>query len=432
MTKTITNTYPTDAELDALRHVGDAPADAVLADVLVDAGAPDPAEGIRLLMRLLQQPIVPTTEPAVLRARMFFEGGAELPTWADQNTMRRARQFFNDHSVDIMSALFYGALPTCYASGDGAFVVRLSERLVTQTHRRTSETAQFLFDIFNTEGADAVMADALVPGSKGYRSTLGVRLMHASVRNFVARQPPEHDHVIESAIGLPINQEDLLGTMLAFSVVTLRALTAAGHDLEQADVDAYLHFWNVMGVLLGIRAEELPFAYPLTWNNAQRLTDRLNVRMVRPSLSGDQLMASLLEEMDQAARQFLGPIAGRLLVRAHPAMIRRMCSDEVCAALGIGNSRALRPLMALMAKVTSASDRARRSLGPQSGLPVGKDALAGLEAKRRWGPSALRTPLAAMARRGALATLYAYMNRDRGYGRPPFDFGTLPPLVEKR
>jgi hypothetical protein len=100
--------------------------------------------------------------------------------------------------------------------------------------------------------------------------------------------------------------------------------------------------------------------------------------------------------------------------------------------LGIGNSRALRPLMAFMAKVTSTTDRARRSLGPQSGLPVGKDALAGLEAKRRWGLTALGNPLAAMARRGALATLYAYMNRDRGNGRPPFDFGTLPPLPAKR
>jgi hypothetical protein len=401
MSMTITDQFPSDPQLDALRQIGDDPADAVLQEVLADAGAPDPVEGIRLLMGLLQQPVHATTDPAVLRARTFLENGASLPDWADQNLLRRARRFFNDRSIDIMSALFYGALPTCYASGDGAFIVRLSERLVTQTHRRTSETAQFLFDIFNTEGAEANTADALVLGSKGYRSTLGVRLMHASVRNFVARQPPERDHVIESAIGLPINQEDLLGTMLAFSVVTLRAVSAAGITVDQADRDAYLHFWNVMGVLLGIRAESLPFAYPLSWANAEKLTDRLNVRMVRPSLSGDQLVASLLEEMNQASRQFLGPVIGRLLVRAHPAMISRMCSDEVCRALGIRDSQLLRPLIVLMTKVTSATDRARRS----------------------W------SPFAALARRGALATLYAYMERDRGNGRPPFDFGTLPPLT---
>jgi ER-bound oxygenase mpaB/B'/Rubber oxygenase, catalytic domain len=401
---TITEQFPTDEELDALRQIGDDPADVVLQEVLGDAGATDPAEGIRLLMGLLQQPVLPTTDLAILRARAFFESGASLPDWADQTLLRRARTFFNDRSVDIMSALFYGALPTCYASGDGAFIVRLSERLVTQTHRRTSETAQFLFDILNTEGVEAKTADALVVGSKGYRSTLGVRLMHASVRNFVANQPPERDHVIESAIGLPINQEDLLGTMLAFSVVTLRALSATGIKVDQADRDAYLHFWQVMGALLGIRVESLPFAYPLNWDEAQKLTDRLNVRMVRPSLSGDQLVASLLEEMNQASRQFLGPVFGRLLVRAHPALISRMCSDEVCRALGVRESQVLRPLLALMANVTSATDRARRS----------------------W------SPLAALARRGALATLHAYMERDRGNGRPPFDFGPLPPLSSAR
>jgi ER-bound oxygenase mpaB/B'/Rubber oxygenase, catalytic domain len=397
----ITNEKPTNEQLDTLRQIGDTPADVVLQEVLFDAGALDPVEGLRLLMSLLQQPILPTTNPAIVRARTFFDHGGALPDWADQQQLKRARRFFNNQSADIMGALFYGALPTCYASGDGAFIVRLSERLVTQTHRRTSETAQFLFDIFNTEGVESENADALIPGSKGYRSTLGVRLMHASVRNFVARQPPERDHVIESAIGVPINQEDLLGTMLAFSVVTLRALSAVGHEVDTDDRDAYLHFWNVVGVLLGIREDKLPFDYPLSWDDACKLTDRLNVRMVRPSLSGDQLVASLLDEMNQASRQFLGPIVGRLLVRAHPAMIRQMCSREVCAALGIRNDRALVPLMALMKTVGSSTDRARRN----------------------WGS------LAALARRGALATLHAYMGRDRGNGRPPFDFGDLPPVT---
>ena len=77
--------------------------------------------------------------------------------------------------------------------------------------------------------------------------------MHAAIRHLVKRYPnwkPE--------FGLPVNQEDLTGTLMAFDWISLDGLRRIGVDLTQDEWDGYLHCWQIVGHQLGIRDDMIP------------------------------------------------------------------------------------------------------------------------------------------------------------------------------
>jgi hypothetical protein len=78
--------------------------------------------------------------------------------------------------------------------------------------------------------------------------------MHAAIRHLVKKYPnwkqPEY--------GLPVNQEDMAGTLMAFSWISLDGLRKIGVELTQAEWDAYLHCWQIVGHQLGIRDDMIP------------------------------------------------------------------------------------------------------------------------------------------------------------------------------
>jgi len=93
-----------------------------------------------------------------------------------------------------------------------------------------------------------------------------LRLLHAMVRMFVQRRlesPHRLAGLASSGIwdgenGLPINQLELLHTLLTFSHVVLRSFDIWKCGLTPYQHEAYIHLWNVAGALLGIRPELLP------------------------------------------------------------------------------------------------------------------------------------------------------------------------------
>ena len=71
-------------------------------------------------------------------------------------------------------------------------------------------------------GSITAAAGALDAGGAGIRSAQKVRLMHDAVRHLIL------EHGWDPALGLPINQEDQLGTLLTFSAVILDGLRKLG------------------------------------------------------------------------------------------------------------------------------------------------------------------------------------------------------------
>lgn len=180
----------------------------------------------------------------------YLESLSHLPEWADEEKMNQGSEFFKMHAERIGLLLFCKSLPTCYTCAKGAKVLSMTGRIeehdgsFDSMTRRLLETGQFIFNVcakfaFNERG-------------RGFISVQKVRLMHASIRTIALK------HGFDTSIyDHPINQEDLVGTLLTFSTIILQGLEQSGLDLKQSDKEAYMHLWKVVGSMMGVQDELL-------------------------------------------------------------------------------------------------------------------------------------------------------------------------------
>src|SRR3972149_1898554 len=175
------NHWP-DSFLDAMREIGDPPADAVIAAV-IDSGQTD---AVNRMMRSLVEndDLVPADLPEIVRG--YLDQSGTLPAWADPTLIDRGQQAFLLHAPEIVLLLFYSSLPRAYAAKKGAQVLHMTRRLIgSYAWRRIIETAQFLADVAPPGG--------LGPGRHGIRSAQKGRLMHAAIRHYILHDPTWRD-----------------------------------------------------------------------------------------------------------------------------------------------------------------------------------------------------------------------------------------------
>jgi ER-bound oxygenase mpaB/B'/Rubber oxygenase, catalytic domain len=213
-----------DAQLDAMRQTQDIVADPVVA-ALFAAGQVD---AVNSLMKTLVENdgLPPDALPPSVAAYLSATGG--LPDWADPNKIAAGERVFWRYGPAIIAVLTCYALPFCYAGRKGVQVLALTARLRTNPTRRIIETAQMVVDVMRPGGLGAV--------GSGIRTAQKVRLMHAGVRCLIGQYPgwkPEFD--------LPINQEDLAGTLVSFSSITIDGLERLGYPLADDEIEGYLH-----------------------------------------------------------------------------------------------------------------------------------------------------------------------------------------------
>ncbi len=372
-----------EADLDVASTKSDPLVDDLIQAISTQTNAVHPDELTKEVMRLAHS-AQQSTSAIHSRVHSFLADGVLPPDWIDDAKVRRARTFFSDHALDITSVLFYCALPTCYACGDGAEVVRLTEELVSHTHRRTSETAQFIFDVMGYNRPNLHGADSFQPGTDVHHAVMGVRLLHGTVRSYARLR-------LVSATE-PINQEEMLGTILAFSTVTLRGLHRIGISPTTEEAAAYWHIWAVVGAMLGIDEHLVN----VSLDEAYRLTDRMADRLVRPSKAGAELAEALLADMHRSSVAIMGPL-GHVVRFIHPALIRYMSRLDVSLALDLRPSFAARTVVRATPIFIAAGHRVRRN----------------------W------SPMRRTANWWARQILKEYMTIDRGPNRTKFDFGLV-------
>jgi hypothetical protein len=291
----------TNEYLDGMRRCGDPVADDVVEEFVRVAGVDDPRY---LVQRLIahQRELPPADQVPAVRA--YFAQHADLPEWADIATLRRGQQFFNVFGVHIASALFCASLPMSYTAPEGAQVLTHTMALVSDTRRRLAQTGEMLLDVMGAN--DAAGAAPFGPDTHSFRAPHGVRLFHAAVR-YMLRHDPTFDAAV---LGEPINQEDQLGTLLAFTVVVLDSLERFGISVSDDDRDAYVQLWFTAGTFLGIDPELLlsrrtEAAAPLQWDEMRELRDLIAHRNAGASESGQLLMRALLAEEAESVPFFL-------------------------------------------------------------------------------------------------------------------------------
>ena len=235
----------TDALLDRMRELGDPMADEAVAAVLEQGGV----DAVNVIMHTLVRNDQPVPEGLPAQIRDYLAETQPLPEWADMGKIKRGQQLFETWGLQIALCLFCASLPSSYAAAKGVKVLYLTARLDTDARRRVMETGQFLIDVLAVGGLDE--------HGKGRRAIQRVRLMHAAVRHLIKARNEQQPGLWDPDWGTPINQEDLAGTLLSFSYVVAGPLRRLGVRVSTEDAEAYLHLWNVIGHLLGVRDELL-------------------------------------------------------------------------------------------------------------------------------------------------------------------------------
>jgi hypothetical protein len=308
----------TDDFLNRLRTAGDDPADAAVA-TFFDATDAEHSELFRTLARSS------TTGPAdedLPGVGAFVTAVEPWPSWADPRLVRAGQRVFGDWGPQLSMGLWMASLPADYACARGAEPLVRTARLTRNPKRRYVETGQMIID--------AMTPGALDPGQRGYRTVRHVRLMHAAVRHVLLRTDEIRDagagqiEPWDSALGVPVNQEDLLGCLFSFSVVGLESLKRSGVRLSAQDAEAFVHAWSLIGHQIGIRDDLLP----LDWSDSEALWDKICGREYAPSDAGRELTSAAILCMQEllVSKRFRGlPATG----------IRHYLGDETADLLGV-------------------------------------------------------------------------------------------------
>ncbi len=243
-----------------------------------------------------------------------FARAAKLPDWAEPKLMQQGATFFALHATAIMNLLGLLSLPYCYAAADGARVLDLSERIKNKPEHRLNETADFVWDV--------MAPNAFKPEGKGFVSILKVRLLHAAVRFYTTKSGKWNDDW-----GLPVNQEDMAGTNLSFSLLVVRGLRKFGLTIAYAEQQAFMHLWNVIGYLSGVDETLLPG----TGKEALLLEEGIRKRNFKSSDHGQSLTRSLIN--------YFSSVDAAFPAKETMQLMRYLLGDEVADLLALPPQR---------------------------------------------------------------------------------------------
>ena len=233
--------------LSEMRKQGDPRADEAIAQLVLAHGNDAVQAFFQSLISNIRLPL--DVYPEIVG--VFLESASDLPEWYRDEDMVLAADYFTDHGAESLLLLYFKSLPLLYSCADGAQVLTRTGRLAHngETHhifaRRIGETGQFLLDVMCEE--------ALATNGPGLTAIQKVRLIHASIRQFVRNAGWN-----ELELGTPVHQLHQAGTLMTFSIAIIDGLRQMGIIDTPAKELAYLKRWNVIGHLLGIDSRLLP------------------------------------------------------------------------------------------------------------------------------------------------------------------------------
>ena len=169
-----------------------------------------------------------------------------VPDWVDFDAIERAQRLYWKHMPAIQILLLHGALAGGYSAP------RLNEVLVrtgylsdpAKSYRRLMETATMTNEIMQPNG--------LRKGAPGWKSIIHVRFLHAHVR-YRQQQVDKLKGVDRGYV--PINQADMLATIMAFQAATIAGLPIFGVCWNAQRREDYTHLWRYVAYLIGVQDE---------------------------------------------------------------------------------------------------------------------------------------------------------------------------------
>jgi ER-bound oxygenase mpaB/B'/Rubber oxygenase, catalytic domain len=249
-----------------------------------------------------------TTTPSISSKKVdkvlidFLQYYASIPQWVNVQQIKRGQDILVQYLPAIGATLYYRSLVPGFSLPKIAAVLLSTAHLAPpassqQVQQRILDTGAFIAAIshfskskqqsstatgtWNSSSCStATTISLLEPYSDIWQAVLQVRVLHAKVRYALLNRQRQRSRSNSTSTrsnrpttkewdtklyGIPINQEDMSVTLLAFSYNSLLGIEfILGAPLCKDDQLAYLHYWRYVGWLLGIETTENDLKYQST------------------------------------------------------------------------------------------------------------------------------------------------------------------------
>ncbi len=313
-----------------MRLRGDVPADAAI-EAIFSAGHVRAVQSFMTHL-MTNAEALPSSLPAELRDFVERTATESLP---DPSVIDAAQSLFVDHGPEILTTLGCYALPDAYAARKGVKVLHQTAYLAKRPNRRLFRTMQMVIDVMEPGG--------LGPNGRGIRTIQKVRLMHAAIRYQLRHDPKTKWD--ERSFGVPINQEDLAGTLLTFSFLAIDGLRKLGANISSEAAEAYFTVWCAVGKFLGV----LPEMIPDNLAEAAELKETISRRHFAPSDEGREMTRALIDMLEKNSPPLLTGIPTGLM--------RLFIEKEIADYLGIPDSELEKHLARIVVNFAKFVDR---------------------------------------------------------------------------
>jgi len=324
-----------DRFLDSLRESGDPPADDAVARLRAEHG--DAAVGRAFAQLRANDSPLPADAPAALTEFMRDAGG--LPAWASEARLERGGNAFLQNALPSVVVLLASSLPRGYAAPCLTEILSISRDLEQHPYQRLMGVVQLLVNVsdahaFGNHGRAVVTAQKL-------------RLLHAGIRALTVTFRPE----FRARYGVPVNHEDMLATIMAFSWLVVDGIRRLGLPLQEADAEDLYYVWKVFAQVMGIHPPGQPdddSLVPATIAEAREFYDAY-VRRTNTMPEGNRYGVVLAEDNLHMMEQLI-PVVPRIfgLGLAPSLCMTELMSREELARVGLApmpGHRLLRPLL---------------------------------------------------------------------------------------
>ncbi|MBK6696790.1 MAG: DUF2236 domain-containing protein [Myxococcales bacterium] len=281
----------------------------------------------------------------------LMEAVEHVPPWVDWEALDRGGELLLRTGPLGALVLAFRSLVLAYAAPGGNKPLVLSGRLTEQAARRLAETGRFVHA--------TCVHGGLRRHADGFRITVKVRLMHAQMRRLARRSGQWRPELW----GEPINQHDMLGTLLVFSIALLDGLRLVGFRVTDDEADAYVQLWRYSGYLLGLDPE----LSPTSEREARRFADTMSAMQGPPDDDARALVAALFGPGLGPTHSRAEELARAAYRRFAMGLSRGLVGDAVADGVGLPDDRfrhaidALRPGVRAAERVRLASPLAHRA-----------------------------------------------------------------------
>lgn len=231
-----------DGFLESLRRQGDPSADEAVARLIADRGI----KAVGPIFRMLQANDTPLPVDAPQPLKDFMAASAGLPPTIDRRRLPRGGDVFLRNALPSVVVLLASSLPRGYAAPCLCEILSISRDLERHPFNRLMGVVQLLVNISD--------ADAFEPNGRAIVTAQKLRLLHAGVRSMAPRYRPHY----EEKFGVPVNHEDMLATIMAFSYLLIDGIRRLGLELGSEEAEDLYYIWRTFGLLMGIHPDGRP------------------------------------------------------------------------------------------------------------------------------------------------------------------------------